>query len=286
MSYLRKPVLFLMLSVCFCLAEPDQGVRAQESVPDGYCLFGGPAVEQGRAVTVMPDGSGYMIAGDVRDNDQDDWDIIVIRLDDRCRQLWQSRIGAQAEDHTWGLTGTRDGGTVISGATSSFGADGKDILVVKLNPEGKEAWRILLGGPGDQGRGSVLATPENELLVAGRSRSGERGDFYAAKLTSAGKMIWKRSYDHWYLEGVNDIAPGPDGTFFLYGEGTPQMGGEMNGQLVVIDAAGELQKRICLPEGMYREGYGIAVSAPFGSRLYRCTLDSRGQIGKDESVVF
>jgi hypothetical protein len=261
MSYCRKPLLLLILSVCFCLTGPDQDVRAQVPAPDGYYLFGGPAVEQGHAVAVMPDGSGYVIAGDIRENDQDDWDIIVIRLDDSCRQIWQRRIGGPDEDHSWGLTGTRDGGVVISGATSSFGANGNDILIVKLNPDGTEAWRSLLGGPGDQGRGSVLATPENELLVAGWSRSGERGDFHAAKLTSAGEIVWERSYDHWYLEGVNDIARAPDGKFLLYGEGILHSGGEMNGQLVVIDTAGELQQRSCLPQGMYREGYGIAVTA-------------------------
>ena len=127
--------------------------------PNGYYLFGGPAVEQGRAVAMMPDGSGYVIAGDIRENNQDDWDIIVIRLDDSCRQIWQRRIGGPGEDHNWGLTGTQDGGVVISGATSSFGANGNDILIVKLNPDGTEAWRSLLGGPGDQGRGSVLGTP-------------------------------------------------------------------------------------------------------------------------------
>jgi hypothetical protein len=262
MSYCRKLLLLIILSVCICLPGLRQDVRAQVRAPDGYYLFGGPAVEQGHSVAVMPDGSGYVIAGDVRENDQDAWDIIVIRLDESCQQKWQRRIGGPDDDHNWGLTGTRDGGVVISGATSSFGANGKDILIVKLNPDGTDAWKSLLGGPGDQGRGSVLETPENELLVAGWSRSGKQGDFYAAKLTSTGKTIWERTYDHWYLEGVNDIARAPDGTFLLYGEGIQQNGGEMmNGQLVVIDAAGELQRRFCLSEGMYREGYGIAVAA-------------------------
>jgi hypothetical protein len=48
---------------------------------------------------VMPDGSGYVIAGDMRENAQGDWDIIVIRFDDSCRQTWQRRIGGLGEDH-------------------------------------------------------------------------------------------------------------------------------------------------------------------------------------------
>jgi len=42
-------------------------------------------------------------------------------------------IGATREDVTavWGMTGTRDGGVVISGYTS--GANGRDILIVKLD---------------------------------------------------------------------------------------------------------------------------------------------------------
>jgi len=262
MTHVQKPLFLLILSVCFLLNGSSLDLKAQENTPDGYYVFGGPAVEQGRSVALMPDGSGFVIAGDIRENDQEDWDIIVIRLDNRCRKVWQRRIGGPNEDHNWGLTGIQDGGVVISGATSSFGADGDDILIVKLKNDGTEAWRSLLGGPGDQGRGSVLETPENELIVAGWSRSGKSGDFYAAKLTPAGKIVWEKTYDHWYLEGVNDIAMTPDGSFLLYGEGIQQSGGEMmNGQLVVIDIAGNLQKRICLPEGMYREGYGVAVTA-------------------------
>ena len=49
-----------------------------KQAPDGYYLFGGPAVEQGHAVAVMPDSSGCVIAGDIRENDQDDWDIFFI----------------------------------------------------------------------------------------------------------------------------------------------------------------------------------------------------------------
>jgi hypothetical protein len=262
MTHIRKPLFLLVLSACFLLTGSDRDLKAQVNTPDGYYLFGGPAVEQGRSVAVMPDGSGFVIAGDIRENDQEDWDIIVIRLDNNCRQVWQRRIGGPGEDHNWGLTGTRNGGVVISGATSSFGANGNDIFIVRLKPDGTEAWRSLLGGPGDQGRGSVLTTAENELVVAGWSRSGKSGDFYAAKLTCAGKIVWERTYDHWYLEGVNDIATASDGSFLLYGEGIQQSGGEtMNGQLVVIDAAGDLKKRICLPDDMYREGYGIAVTS-------------------------
>ena len=262
MMYFRKSKILLVLWVSFLLTGFQHDLRAQEKTPDGYYLFGGPGIEQGRSVAVIHDGSGSVIGGDTQKNDQSDWDIIVIRLDKSCRQVWQRRIGGPNEDHNWGMTGTQDGGVVISGATSSFGADGNDIFVVKLKPDGSEAWRILLGGPGEQGRGSVLVTPDNELIVAGWSRSGKQGDFYAAKLTSSGKIVWERTYDHWNLEGVNDIARASDGTILLYGEGIEQSGGDMmNGQLVEIDSTGKLQKRICLPEGLYREGYGVAVTS-------------------------
>jgi hypothetical protein len=99
MSRRRKTSLLLILSVCFWWAAADRDVRAQVHAPDGYYLFGGPAAEQGHAVAVMPDGSGYVIAGDMRENAQGDWDIIVIRFDDSCRQTWQRRIGGLGEDH-------------------------------------------------------------------------------------------------------------------------------------------------------------------------------------------
>jgi hypothetical protein len=252
MARFRGSTLPALLLVCSLWSAPGGDLSAQAHAPDGYYVFGGPAIEQGRAVAVMPGGRGYAIAGDIRENGKDDWDVLVIRLDGSFRQMWQRRVGGPGEDHAWGLAGTDDGGVVVSGATSSFGAEGNDILVVKLGPDGAEVWKRLLGGPGDQGRGSVVALPGSGLLVAGWSRSGESGDFRAAKLAADGKIVWEQTYDHWYLEGVNDVAPAPDGTFLLYGEGHAQNDGRMNGQLVVIDAAGDFKRRFCLPEGPYR----------------------------------
>lgn len=122
MLSVNKSLILLILLVCFCLIGSFRGAGVQVQSPDGYYLFGGPAVEQGRALAVMPDGSGCVIAGDIRENDQDDWDILVIRLDESCRQIWQRRIGGAEEDRSWGLTGTRKGEVVISGASKSFGS--------------------------------------------------------------------------------------------------------------------------------------------------------------------
>ncbi|MHA2405456.1 MAG: hypothetical protein ACXACH_01740 [Candidatus Hermodarchaeia archaeon] len=77
--------------------------------------------EVANAVIACSDG-GYAIAGEVSQSDESPWhDMLVVRLDDYGRVLWQKAYGEEGNDIGISLVECSAGGFVLAGTTSSFG---------------------------------------------------------------------------------------------------------------------------------------------------------------------
>lgn len=91
---------------------------------------------------------------------------------------------------------TSDGGYVYAGSTSSFGAGGHDVSVVKLAADGTVAWQKTYGGSGDDTAWSIQQTADLGFIVAGTTASFGAGgtDVWIVKLAADGSVSWQKTY--------------------------------------------------------------------------------------------
>lgn len=103
--------------------------------------------------------------------------------------------------HTWGGTSNDyasaaaldNGGNVyVAGSTSSFGAGGKDVLILKYSATGTLLWANTWGGAGDETAQSIGFGPDGFLYVAGGTSSFGAGgyDMFLLKLDTDGNLQW------------------------------------------------------------------------------------------------
>jgi len=97
--------------------------------------IGGSAVEGSSSLIQTSDG-GYAIAGLTNSFGAGDYDVYVVKLDAKGNLQWTKTIGGPGGDWGHSLIQTSDGGYVIAGSTSSFGAGGANVYVVKLDKNG------------------------------------------------------------------------------------------------------------------------------------------------------
>ena len=97
---------------------------------------------------------------------------------------WQRTFGGSGWEVGRSVQQTSDGGYVVCGQTSSFGAGGQDVYLVKTLPSGELQWeRTFGGGSSDRGH-SVQQTSDGGYVVGGGTRSFGAGgsDVYLMKL--------------------------------------------------------------------------------------------------------
>ncbi|HHE47126.1 MAG TPA: carboxypeptidase regulatory-like domain-containing protein, partial [Bacteroidetes bacterium] len=87
-----------------------------------------------RAVIQTIDG-GYLLAGQTWPYDDARCDYWLVRTDEDGEELWSETYGGNQSDVCTDVVQTDDGGYALTGWTSSFGAGGLDMWVVRLGPE-------------------------------------------------------------------------------------------------------------------------------------------------------
>jgi len=145
--------------------------------------IGGSAVEGSSSLIQTSDG-GYAIAGLTNSFGAGDYDVYVVKLDAKGNLQWTKTIGGPGGDWGHSLIQTSDGGYVIAGSTSSFGAGGADVYVIKLDKNGDACCAVsqtsqvgsggTLGSPTPSiGSGGTLTTPPTPSTSSGGTLSNQ-----------------------------------------------------------------------------------------------------------------
>jgi hypothetical protein len=95
--------------------------------------YGTWAYESGKSIIQTSDG-GYAIAG-YSDYSGNQWDVYLVKIDSSGSLQWSRNYGGSNLDAGSSIIQTSDGGYVIAGETSSFGAGGVDAYLIRSDIE-------------------------------------------------------------------------------------------------------------------------------------------------------
>jgi len=132
---------------------------------------------------------------------------------------WAKTYGGEGSEDGNSIQQTVDGGYIVAGSASSFGAGGGvfgDIWVLKLSSEGDIEWQKTYGGIEDDSAASIQPTIDRGYIVAGWTNSFGAGedDIWVLKLSSDGNIEWQKNYGS---GGANSIQQTIDGGYIVAG---------------------------------------------------------------------
>ncbi|KFF25051.1 T9SS type A sorting domain-containing protein [Chryseobacterium vrystaatense] len=152
-------------------------------------------------------GTSYSSKGlDKKDDSKGGSDIWLIRINEFGDELWQKTLGTSADEEARAVIQTTDLGFFVAGnvQNSAKGFGSKDVLVAKLDKDGKVLSEIIFGGKGLDEVEKMIPTRDGGALLGIYSRSniggskkienfGE-GDYWIIKLSNEGKVEWEKNY--------------------------------------------------------------------------------------------
>jgi hypothetical protein len=180
---------------------------------------------------------GFLMAGRTISTDGDVpdyhgvYDGWVIKLNAAGQLVWKKALGGSDNDYIHSVTGTADGGAMVTGYTTSTDGDvtnnhgGADYWVVKLNANGNMVWQKTLGGSLNDGAYAIAPAADGGCIVSGFSESVDGdvtafhglSDAWVVRLDVNGRLVWQKSVGGTSVDRGSCITPVSNNGFIVAG---------------------------------------------------------------------
>jgi hypothetical protein len=194
----------------------DGGVEWQKT-------YGGDKSDSASSIQQTDDG-GYIIVGETGSFGAGNSDIWILKFSSDGDIEWQKTYGGDKGDSASFIQQGDDGGYIVVGQTTSFGAGESDTLILKLSSDGEIEWQRTYGGSGHDSADSIQQTDDGGYIIAGSiSNYPEWGgeseqNIWVLKISSIGAIEWQRSYGGSDYDFHHSIQQTSDGGYIVAGE--------------------------------------------------------------------
>jgi hypothetical protein len=131
---------------------------------------------------------GYIIAGESAGN------VILVKTLADGTVDWEKSHGGTGAEIGYCVK-PLSAGYVVVGTTTSEGAGGSDVYLLKTDDAGNELWHKAFGGTGDDTGREVCETAGGYVIAGSTNSSGAgNSDVYFIKTDAAGNMLQERTY--------------------------------------------------------------------------------------------
>jgi len=184
---------------------------------------------------------GYIVAGYTTSFGAGGADFFVVKTYANGNIQWAKTYGGTGADTAWSVQQTSDGGYIVAGYTTSFGAGNNDIFLIKTDANGDVQWAKAYGGAGDDRAYSVQQTSDGGYIVAGETRSFGAGgsDIFLIKTDEFGNVQWAKTYGGTNNEWAYSVQQTSDGGYIV--AGTRRISLNYDIFLIKTDANGNVQ---------------------------------------------
>jgi hypothetical protein len=172
---------------------------------------------------------------------------------------WYRTYGSSQTDWGWAVQQTFDGGYIIAGETTSYGAGSYDAWLVKVDENGREEWNRTFGGQMRDGARSVQQTAEGGYILAGYADSyGFPGhDAWLIKTDENGNEQWNQTVGGRYSDAGYNVKQTNDGGYIVTGYTYSYGSGSNDLWIIKTDNDGVVQWTSTV--GGYDSDYGHAI---------------------------
>ncbi len=141
----------------------------------------------------------------------------ILKVDAAGTPQWQ-----RFYDHLSSATEVRqtnDGGYMILGGTTTVGAGGVDLLLIKTDAQGEVQWFRTYGGPDSDSPVDMDRTADGGFVLLGSSNSFGAGsmDLYVLRIAANGQVLWSQTFGGTDQDDATSVHVLPDGGILLGG---------------------------------------------------------------------
>lgn len=132
---------------------------------------------------------------------------------------WVKTYGGTGWEHGSAVVNCPDGGFVIAGGTSSFGAGGSDVYLLKVDSLGNVVWERSFGGAASEVANDICLAHDGGYVIVGTTYSFGAGhsDMLLIGTDFTGSKLWQQTFGGDKYENGYAVIPTMDGGYAAVG---------------------------------------------------------------------
>ena len=201
--------------------------------------YGGAQLDHGHWITRTAD-NGYVITGyTLSFSVLSSYHVYLIKVTADGTLSWSKTFGGQEDSRGNCVAQTPDGGYIVTGFTSTYGAGGHDLYLVRTNADGDSLWTKTYGGVYYDEGNHLCTTTDGGFVITGQTYSfSESGssEVYLVKTDANGDSLWTKRYGGFT---GRTVAQTSDSGFII--TGNVVVLSSTNAYLIKTDPAGNTQ---------------------------------------------
>lgn len=153
---------------------------------------------------------------------------------------WKKQVGGERGDEVQEIKVNEEGDVYYCGTTNSLGNGKKDILVGKIDKDGKSIWEKNYGWENDEEGFAICIRKDKSLLIGGNtlSRGAGKSDMLVLNINTEGDVLWQRVYGKAANDRLYAMTETDDEGIIL--AGSSDENGMQDGKIYFLDKAGKV----------------------------------------------
>ena len=220
--------------------------------------FGGASPDYAYSMQLTQDG-GYIVVGCTLSYGAGSSDVWLVKTDSSGNKQWDKTFGGSEGDCGYSVQQTLDGGYIIAGSTSSYGAGGVDVWLVKTDSSGNKQWDKTFGGTHWDHGYSVRQTLDGGFIIGGDTDlyEGDVADFWLIKTDASGNKQWDKVFGGHGYDFSRSVQQTADGGYVIAGITGTYGAGFDDAWLIKTDSLGNKQWDRTFGGASYDRAYSV-----------------------------
>ena len=191
--------------------------------------FGGNQ-DEALSVLINADGDNIAAAGKTNSFGEGGYDFWMVMMDDEGEEIWSETYGGDGDDLCNTMVRTVDDCYVLAGNSISFGENGADIWMVKVDEDGDQLWQQNFDSGGDEVCRGVVETFDGGFLLVGHTYAYDdvRSDLWLVRTDENGELLWEETYGGEQPDVGVDVVQTADGGYAVIGWTSSEGNGGMD----------------------------------------------------------
>ncbi|NQU05186.1 MAG: carboxypeptidase regulatory-like domain-containing protein, partial [Calditrichaeota bacterium] len=165
------------------------------------------------------DEDNIMVVGRTNSEGEGGNDIFLFKINAEGDEIWSRTYGGEEDEQCQSIIRTNDDCYVMAGSTVSFGENGSDLWLLKVNEDGEEIWSRTFDNAANDLCRSVIQTIDGGYLLVGQNNlhTDARCDAWIVRADEDGEEMWSETYGGDQADVGVDVVQLEDGGYAMTG---------------------------------------------------------------------